>query len=234
MDLSQIQKNYYEDPLLVVDKKPGISVTKNQNSEICLADIVKTVYGDDWSPVHRLDTNTSGLMIFAYGDMLSSLNQLMRDRQITKCYLGVVEGEIPYGEHGIIDKRLRVDTEHNHTFVDPEGKGAVTEYYSLGTDGEASLMMLYLRTGKSHQIRAHMGYLNCPIKGDIKYGSISTEGQYLHSCMLGFLTLSFLSIPPWFQKYSFGRNIEELKSTAEYAFRINLNSQFTATFINTG
>jgi 23S rRNA pseudouridine955/2504/2580 synthase len=128
--------------------------------------------GAGFSPaaVHRLDRNTTGALVVALsGGALRELERLFRERLVTKRYLAVVAGALP--EKGSIDAPLLKDELNNIVQVGG-GKTAKTRYQCLSTDGELSLALIELLTGRTHQARVHMAHIGCPILGDRKYGNI--------------------------------------------------------------
>lgn len=125
----------------------------------------------DFSPVcvHRLDRNTSGIMIIALsGRWQRLLSQLFRERLIKKVYWAVVEGKPPVS--GQIDIRLKKNEKLNRVTASNEGEDALTLYKRLASEDGFSLMELELITGRPHQARAHLASLGFPILGDAKYG----------------------------------------------------------------
>lgn len=120
--------------------------------------------------IHRLDRETSGLMMFAKSEkiqteMQRNWNRMVRDRS----YVAVVEGLLPADE-GVVDAPLS-ENKNFKVYVDPDGERAVTGYKVLRTGNGYSLAKLTLETGKKNQIRAHMEHLGTPVAGDKKYGA---------------------------------------------------------------
>ena len=139
----------------------------------------------DFSPVcvHRLDRNTSGIMIIALsGRWQRLLSQFFRERLIKKVYWAVVEGKPPVS--GQIDVRLKKNEKLNRVTAHNEGEEALTLYKRLATADGFSLMELQLVTGRPHQARAHLASLGHPILGDAKYGGHSNrlvKRPFLHA-----------------------------------------------------
>ena len=142
--------------------------------------------------VHRIDKDTSGLLVVAKTPQthVGLSNQLM-DHSMTRSYVAIVEGSF---EHitGTVDAPLARDP-HNRLkrCVQKEGKEAITHFTVIQALKEASVLRLNLETGRTHQIRAHMEFINHPILNDPMYhanGKNATEfGQYLHAETLGFV-----------------------------------------------
>ena len=123
--------------------------------------------------VHRLDRDTTGLLVFALSDPAHrQLNDDFRTRQIARRYLAWVEGELS-GE-SLLTGPLRWDPEFaspdRRVHVHPEGRPARTRYRCLGSRNGRTLVELSLETGRTHQIRVHMANLGHPVIGDALYG----------------------------------------------------------------
>jgi len=167
----------YEDENVVVFDKPAglLSEFKGEYSpEMTLAH-----YG---LIVHRLDRDTSGVIIVAKNpETQSKLRRQFQERKTKKTYYAVVSGQ-PKLEAARIDLPLMRDLKRPTTFrVDPNGKEAETFYRVLKTDGKHSLVELRPTTGRTHQLRVHMKYLGHPILGDPVYGEEAAERLFLHA-----------------------------------------------------
>jgi len=178
---------YEDEHLLIVDKPPGtLCHSGNTPGEITLVDQVKAYLYQSgaWDPAqeqsfvpalcNRLDRNTGGLVLAAKtAAALQELNEKIRDREVDKYYLLAVHGE-PNPPEGRIEGHLIKDHANNrvalvHAEV-ADSKDAVTEYRTLETKGALSLVECKLITGRTHQIRAQMAAIGCPLLGDHKYG----------------------------------------------------------------
>jgi 23S rRNA pseudouridine1911/1915/1917 synthase len=140
--------------------------------------------------VHRIDKDTSGLLMVAKNDMAheSLVNQLV-DKTVTRKYKAIVHGVIPH-DHGTIDAPLGRDPKDRQsmTVVD-NGKHAVTHFHVLERFSNFTFIECQLETGRTHQIRVHMKYIGFPLAGDPKYGpkkTLDIDGQALHAGILGF------------------------------------------------
>ena len=122
-------------------------------------------------PVHRIDRDTSGVLLFATSHEMREAVMAGWDGA-EKTYLAVVEG-CPVPAHGTIDQPLRLDEAEYRVYVGahPDAKPAVTHYETERTAGGRSLLRIRLETGRQHQIRAHMVWLGCPVAGDPRYGA---------------------------------------------------------------
>jgi 23S rRNA pseudouridine1911/1915/1917 synthase len=141
--------------------------------------------------VHRIDKDTSGLLMVAKNDMTHErlVNQLV-EKSVTRKYTAIVHGLIPH-EYGTIDAPIGRDPKDRQsmTVVD-NGKQAVTHFKVLDRYKDFTLVECELETGRTHQIRVHMKYIGFPLAGDPKYGprkTLSIEGQALHAGLLGFV-----------------------------------------------
>ena len=141
--------------------------------------------------VHRLDRDTSGLIIVARTvDALQNLRQQFKNRQVQKNYLALVFGQ-PEAHEGIIDVPLGRDLRHRQKMAPrSDGKTARTHYRVLETFTKYSLLDIGLETGRTHQIRVHLAWLKCPVVGDTIYGRkknvLGLKRQFLHAWRLGF------------------------------------------------
>ncbi|WP_026581478.1 RluA family pseudouridine synthase [Bacillus sp. J33] len=140
--------------------------------------------------VHRIDKDTSGLLMVAKNDLAheSLVNQLM-NKTVTRKYRAIVHGVIPH-DYGTIDAPIARDPKDRQsmTVVD-NGKHAVTHFHVLERFKDFTLVECQLETGRTHQIRVHMKYIGYPLAGDPKYGPRKTPdlgGQALHAGVLGF------------------------------------------------
>ena len=142
--------------------------------------------------VHRLDKDTSGIMIVAKNDAAHiSLSQQIQSKTAVRTYLAVVRGNIKTDSGTIETQIARDKTDRKKMAVVKEGgRGAITDYEVLERFGKYTLVRCKLRTGRTHQIRVHMEYLGYPLVGDPKYSPMKTpfgiKGQALHSHTLEF------------------------------------------------
>ncbi|CAM3411758.1 RluA family pseudouridine synthase [Aeromicrobium ponti] len=140
--------------------------------------------------VHRIDKDTSGLLMVAKNDLAheSLVNQLMK-KTVTRKYRAIVHGVIPH-DYGTVDAPIARDPKDRQsmTVVD-NGKHAVTHFHVLERFKDFTLVECQLETGRTHQIRVHMKYIGYPLAGDPKYGpkkTLDLGGQALHAGVLGF------------------------------------------------
>ena len=141
--------------------------------------------------VHRIDKDTSGLLMVAKNDVAHEglVNQLV-DKSVTRKYTALVHGHIAH-EKGTIDAPIgRDQKDRQKQAVVDKGKHAVTHFQVMERFGEFTLVECRLETGRTHQIRVHMNYIGYPLAGDPKYGpkkTIDFGGQVLHAGVLGFI-----------------------------------------------
>ncbi len=141
--------------------------------------------------VHRIDKDTSGLLMVAKNDMAhEGLVQQLVDKTVTRKYSAIVHGVIQHS-HGTIDAPIGRDKKDRQSMtVVPDGKNAVTHFTVLETFKDFSYVECQLETGRTHQIRVHMKYIGHPLAGDPKYGpkkTLDLGGQALHAGVLGFI-----------------------------------------------
>lgn len=172
-----VPRTIYEDEnLLVVDKPAGLlSMAKG---EYC----PEKTLGDYGLLVHRLDRDTSGVVILAKSpEVQKFLKKQFQDRKTHKTYYAVISGR-PKLDAARIDLPIARDLKRPTTFrVDAKGKESETFYKVLRTDGRHSLVELRPTSGRTHQLRVHMKYLGHPIMGDVVYGGEKADRLYLHA-----------------------------------------------------
>lgn len=182
---------YKDENVIVINKPVGtLSHSKGAlNNEFTVADFFKKVskyHLDTNRPgiVHRLDRDTSGVMIGALNDEAAKkLQQQFSNRKVHKTYVAVVDG-VPKMNEAIIDLPIGRNPKKPSQFrVDPNGKSAKTVYKVLASNEKHSLVELQPTTGRTHQLRVHMAHIGTPIHGDKVYGK-SADRLYLHAAKL--------------------------------------------------
>ena len=177
---SNVVKLIYEDQhLVVIEKSIGILSMATSHHSLC----VKTILDDYFHKchikerahvVHRLDRDTSGLLIYAKTlEAEQILEHNWRDIVADRRYYALVSGQ-PQQPQGTVESWLK-DNKAYFTYSSPNdpggGKYAITHYRTVRTNGRYTLLELKLETGRKNQIRVHAQDLGCPVCGDIKYGN---------------------------------------------------------------
>jgi 23S rRNA pseudouridine1911/1915/1917 synthase len=141
--------------------------------------------------VHRIDKDTSGLLMVAKNDMAhESLTQQLKDKTIERQYRAIVHGVMQH-DKGTIDAPIGRDEKDRKKMAvtDKNSKPAVTHFTVLKRFRNFTYVACQLETGRTHQIRVHMKYIGHPVAGDPKYGpkkTVPLPGQALHAAVLGF------------------------------------------------
>lgn len=135
--------------------------------------------------VHRLDRGTSGIIICAKNEMTQTyIQKRFANRNVKKCYMAVIEGELSETE-GMIDIPIERNPKKPASFrAGINGKSAQTAFTLIKTNGERSLLELRPVTGRTHQLRVHLAYLKHPIVGDVLYGGSDNKRMLLHARQL--------------------------------------------------
>lgn len=192
---------YENADVLVIDKPAGMVVhpapghLRGTLVNALLARYPDMAIGGDLRPgiVHRLDRDTSGLLVVARNDYaLHVLQAQQQARQMVKAYLAVVEGRFKEPE-GVIDAPIaRNPTDRLRMAIVPDGRQARTHWRVIEDLGNYTLIEARLETGRTHQIRVHCAYKSRPLLGDPLYGprkpraTFGLTHQFLHAYRLGF------------------------------------------------
>ena len=200
---------YEDENVLFVNKPRGLLVQKSAPNDESLDQLVieylmatnqydpKKELAFVPGPAHRLDRNTSGIVAFGKNhDALNILFDLFKNHDlINKHYLALVVGNIEK-DKDTINAPLKKDEKNNKVVVAKDGKTAQTVYKVLKRYDNYTLLDVTLLTGRTHQIRVHMAYINHPVVGDSKYGNFEVNrlfkeryhfaNQFLHAYKIGF------------------------------------------------
>jgi 23S rRNA pseudouridine1911/1915/1917 synthase len=161
-----------EDDFIVVNKPAGmLSIPDRMQSEVSLKDVLLEKFGEIYT-VHRLDKDTSGVIIFAKNKLAhEQLNKAFEQRQTTKLYNGLVLG-VPPQPTGTVVAKIAEHPRKDGSMTTNErtGKEAITEYELLKSFKKYSWLQFKILTGRTHQIRVHAKHIGCPIVCDAVYG----------------------------------------------------------------
>ena len=201
---------YEDDQILLVDKRPGLAVHPHDGAEYgrTLIDHIQAYLYQkrEWSPrgenaftpalCNRIDRNTGGIVIAAKtAEALRVMNQKIKDRELDKRYLAIVEGT-PKPREGSLKGYLFKDAKKNRVFVTdtPQAgaKSCQTNYKVLASQNGLSLVECELITGRTHQIRAQFAHAGHPLLGDGKYGKLDKRFDRNYQALYSYkLTFTF-------------------------------------------
>jgi len=172
---------YEDENLLIIDKESGV------NSEAVFSALSRS---RECYFIHRLDRNTQGLMAFALNVKTEqALLRAFQERKVEKIYHALCVGTFPARE-ATLTAYLQKDAGKSMVRIyDSPRKGAeqiITQYKVLGTVGDFTKVEVVLHTGKTHQIRAHLSHIGCPIVGDMKYGdsAVNKAHKVARQCLI--------------------------------------------------
>src|SRR5213082_963174 len=171
------------DDWIAVDKPAGMPTQPTRDrKQRSLEELLRLRFRDIWL-VHRLDTPTSGVVLFARTPAAAArLSAMFANGEIRKTYLAIVEGEI--GEERVVETPV-------------QGKNARTTFRPLRVDGNATLAEAIIETGRTHQIRIHGASIGHPVVGDRRYGSGGRAARLmLHAWKLEHASFGTLEAPP--------------------------------------
>jgi 23S rRNA pseudouridine955/2504/2580 synthase/23S rRNA pseudouridine1911/1915/1917 synthase len=159
------------DDFIIINKPPGLlSIPDREGKEISLKNILKNIYSNIFT-VHRLDRDTSGLIIFAKNEQTHKyLSQQFEEREVEKIYIGLVTGSLNNKRNSINAAIMENPAKKGSMIVHKKGKESLTDYEVVDDFGLYSLVRFRIHTGRTHQIRVHMQFTGHPIACDALYG----------------------------------------------------------------
>ena len=192
---------YEDDNIIVVNKPKGLVVhPANGNPDGTLVNAIMSICKDTLSGiggeirpgiVHRLDKDTSGLLIVAKNDEAHiKMSEQIKNREVKKIYIALVRGQVPEEEATINMPIGRSAKDRKKMAVCKDGKEAVTHFKVLQRFNKYTLLQIKIDTGRTHQIRVHLSEIGYPVIGDSVYSNgkneFNVEGQMLHAQKLEF------------------------------------------------
>jgi RluA family pseudouridine synthase len=226
---------YIDQAIVVIDKPAGLLAIGSEREKERTAHrlvnehlkAINNARAQQAFIVHRLDRETSGLMVLARSEAVqAALQQNWKD--VTKKYLAIVEGA-PANPNGTLKDQLKESKSFRVHLVDKGGDLAITHYRVIRSDGERSLLEVTLETGRKHQIRVQLAAAGHPIVGDEKYGGKAKLERHLglHACAIDLhhpvsgLPMEFKSAPPGrFNALIEGRPARQSSSGKEPVLRV--------------
>lgn len=193
---------YEDNDIIVVNKPKGLVVhPANGNPDGTLVNAILSIcknslsgIGGELRPgiVHRLDKDTSGLIIVAKNDKAHiNMSEQIKERNVKKTYIALVRGNVPEEEATINMPIGRSTKDRKKMAVTKNGKQAITHFKVLKRYSKYTLLEIKIETGRTHQIRVHMAEIGYPVVGDAVYSNgkneFGIEGQMLHAYKLEFM-----------------------------------------------
>ncbi|MEM1327798.1 MAG: RNA pseudouridine synthase [Bacteroidota bacterium] len=184
---------YKNNQLIAFNKPNGMLTQGDQGEEKSLLDLAEIYSKSKLHLLHRLDRPASGIVLLAKTNRaIRSLSQQFQDRNVQKTYLAIVKNTPPKGKDTLTHYLKRHAKSRKSLVVskeDEEAQEAILTYEVIGKSDNYNLLKINLQTGRFHQIRAQLAAINCPIKGDVKYGARrknTDRSIHLHAWQLQF------------------------------------------------
>ena len=185
---------YSDDDIIVLNKRSGILIAADRyNPDAPRLDLLAEKEFGKLYAVHRIDKDTSGLLMIAKNNRShESLSRQLAEHSITRKYMALVYNNFSEDE-GTVDAPIGRDPRNRlrRAVVSENSRRAVTHWRVMERFGRYTLIEASLETGRTHQIRVHMAYINHPLVGDLLYGpkkqTLFDKGQLLHAGVLGFV-----------------------------------------------
>lgn len=194
----QLNIVYEDDDLMIINKPSGLVVHPGAgnydntlvNGLLNYTNNLSSVNDVRPGIVHRLDKDTSGLMVVAKNNKCHELlSEMFKNHEVKRTYYALVCGVVPYNK-GTVDVPLKKDeTKFDRVCASEDGKKAITHFTVLKRYNDYTLLSLNLETGRTHQIRVHLSYIGHPLIGDTLYGNNSKyiSRQALHAYKVEFI-----------------------------------------------
>ena len=184
---------YQDADVIAVNKPASMPTQADETGDVSLLQLLENQLNTTLFVVHRLDRPTSGIVVFAKNEQTAAaLSAQFKQRVTTKTYYAIVEKK-PRKDADTLVHFLIHNTLKNKSFATKEGilnaKRAELRYLLRGSSDRYFLLEIHLLTGRHHQIRAQLAAIDCPIKGDVKYGARRSNPDrsiHLHAAQLTF------------------------------------------------
>lgn len=230
---------YEDEHILLINKPRGMLVQKDQPYSVSLNELVLSYlyFKDEYDPndngsvpgpIHRLDRNTAGLVFFGKNSAISKFfgEAFQNKNDIEKHYFALVKGKVE--KDGEVNAPIFKDPSRAKACVDFEkGKDARTLYKVIASNKDYSLLDVTILTGRTHQIRIHMAYIDHPVVGDNKYGDYSSNKEIEKE--YGFTNQFLVAYKVVFKKVD-----EPLSYLSNKTFKIDLPDELKQLLINLG
>jgi 23S rRNA pseudouridine1911/1915/1917 synthase len=181
----EVKLLYDDDDLAIFEKPSGLLVHEDGKNFDTLTNRVSAYYQElgypyPVLPVHRIDLDTSGMVIFGKHPLsMSYLSSLFESQDIEKMYACLVYGHIDE-RNKVIDKPISGDRHSNKQVISDQGKDAKTSYEVMNYEEESTRLHVFIQGGRKHQIRVHLESIGYPVLGDMLYGRKNADRLMLH------------------------------------------------------
>jgi len=197
-----LQVLYEDNHIIVVNKRPGDIVQGDKTGDKPLSEVVKSFLKEKYNKpgnvylgvVHRLDRPTSGIVLFSKtSKALPRLNKLFQQKDAKKTYWAIVKNRPPKEQDRLVHymkRNSKQNKSYAHIKEVPDSKKAILHYQLIQELDNYFVLRIDLETGRHHQIRSQLSAIDCPIKGDLKYGfdrSNKDASIHLHARELQFI-----------------------------------------------
>ncbi|MGM0636277.1 MAG: RluA family pseudouridine synthase [Bacteroidota bacterium] len=199
---NNVQILHEDNHIIVVNKRPGDIVQGDKTGDKPLSEVIKSYLKEKYKKpgnvylgvVHRLDRPTSGIVVFAKtSKALSRLNKMFAAKEVRKMYWAITKNK-PESNKGKLVHFMKRNQKQNKSYAHKKevenSKKAILNYHVIQTLKSYYLLEIDLETGRHHQIRSQLSSINCPIKGDLKYGfnrSNKDASIHLHAREIRFI-----------------------------------------------